>query len=197
MPRKKGSIGADTANAIYTSGTRLIATHGFEAMSLRQLAADVGIQASSLYNHILNKHALLHGIMLNYMRDLLDKAAAEVPPKGEAAEQLRLFVAFHVRFHMTRNEDLRIINQELRSLEAAQRVEIVAMRDDYEKILEGILRRGVRSRVFRIKDIRVTTFAIIAMLTGIAAWWRPDGRLPVDDLVALHQDLVLRSVGAR
>ena len=45
--------------AIRDAGLRLIYRHGYEVMSLRQLAREVGIQAGSLYNHISTKQQLL------------------------------------------------------------------------------------------------------------------------------------------
>ena len=59
------------------------------------------------------------------------------------------------------------------------------------------LKDGAAAGVFHYADRRVATFAILAMLTGVAAWWRPDGRLSVEALVEAHQDLVLGAVLAR
>lgn len=197
MARKTGSVGARTAEIIREASIRLIAEHGFEAMSLRQLAAEVGVQPSSLYNHIPNKQALLYGIMRDYMEDLLASGAAAVDPDGDPMIQLKAFVAFHVRHHVARKRDLRIMNLELRSLEPEQRNEVVSLRDAYDHRLQHILEKGMATGVFAIPDSRIATFAIIALLTGIAAWWRPDGRLSVEELVSMHQELVLAAVGAR
>lgn len=197
MARKAGSVGARTAEIIREASIRLIAEHGFEAMSLRQLAAEVGVQPSSLYNHIPNKQALLYGIMRDYMEDLLASGAAAVDPDGDPMIQLKAFVAFHVRHHVARKRDLRIMNLELRSLEPEQRNEVVSLRDAYDHRLQHILEKGMATGVFAIPDSRIATFAIIALLTGIAAWWRPDGRLSVEELVSMHQELVLAAVGAR
>lgn len=197
MSRKVGSVGARTAQQIREAGVRLIFEHGFEAMSLRQLAAAVGLQASSLYNHIPSKQALLFAIMRDYMDDLLTKVDEALDLGADPATRLDQFVAFHVRHHMARKQDLRIVNLELRSLDPEHRTQVVAMRDDYERRLEDILRAGAEAGVFAMPDRRVATFAILAMLTGIAAWWRPDGRLSVDVLVRSHQEMVRGAVRAR
>ena len=49
--------------AIRKAGLRLIFEHGYAAMSLRQLAAEVGIQSGSLYNHISTKQELLFDLI--------------------------------------------------------------------------------------------------------------------------------------
>ena len=63
MARTVGSNGPKTMEAIRKAGLRLIHSQGYEAMSLRQLAAEVGIQAGSLYNHITTKQDLLFDLI--------------------------------------------------------------------------------------------------------------------------------------
>jgi AcrR family transcriptional regulator len=198
VARKKGSIGTRTAESIRNAGVNLIYVHGFEAMSMRQLASEVGIQPSSLYNYFPNKQDLLFGIMRDYMTELLERAEAGLAPETEApAARLRRFVDFHVRHHIARNRQIRIVNLELRSLDEQNRAEVIALRDAYEKRLDSILLAGQRSGDFKVQDVRVTTFAIIAMLTGIAAWWREQGRLSVDELVTIHEALVFQGIASK
>jgi hypothetical protein len=40
----------------------------------------------------------------------------------------------------------------------------------------------------------VATFAILALLTGLCAWYRPGGRLTKEAIVAAHEKLVLSGV---
>jgi AcrR family transcriptional regulator len=71
MARIAGSSGPRTEEAIRRAGLSLIATHGYAAMSLRQLAAEVGIQPGSLYNHISTKQDLLFDLVQQHMNTLL------------------------------------------------------------------------------------------------------------------------------
>jgi len=196
MARTTGSNGEKTAQAIREAGTRLVWRHGFEAMSLRQLAAEVGLQPGSLYNHFATKQALLFDIVREHMETLtarLDEAlAGHVAPR----DRLLAFAGFHARYHMTRRMQVYVANSELRSLDPDNRAAIVALRRAYERRLEDILDAGRAAGVFTVADLRVTTFALISMMTGICEWYRPDGRMNQDDLVALHVDLVLRAVAA-
>ena len=47
MARTVGSNGPKTMEAIRKAGLRLIYSQGYEAMSLRRLASEVGIQAAA------------------------------------------------------------------------------------------------------------------------------------------------------
>ena len=196
MARTLGSVGEKTFEAIRAAGTRLIWQHGFEAMSLRRLAAEVGIQPGSLYNHFETKQALLFDIVHEHMSTLAARLDEALTGHDEPRDRLVTFAAFHARYHMTRRMQVYVANSELRSLEPENRAAIVALRRAYERRLEAILAAGRDAGLFRVDDLRITTFALISMMTGICEWYQPDGRRAQDDLVALHVDLVLRAVGA-
>lgn len=50
---------------------------GLEALSMRKLGAQLGVEAMSLYNHVPNKDALLDGMVEVFLRGM------EVPPESE------------------------------------------------------------------------------------------------------------------
>src|SRR6201991_3509747 len=148
MARTIGSYGPKTMEAIRKAGLRLIFEHGYEAMSLRQLAAEVGIQAGSLYNHISTKQELLFDLIQDHINELLRQLDRALEGKQRPAEKLRAFVAFHVTYHMTRKREVFIANSELRSLETKNYEAIVALRGAYEQRLAGIFADGAAKRAF-------------------------------------------------
>jgi AcrR family transcriptional regulator len=194
MARTIGSYGPKTMEAIRKAGLRLIFEHGYEAMSLRQLAGEVGIQAGSLYNHISTKQELLFHLIQDHINELLRQLDRALEGKREPVDALRAFVAFHVTYHMTRKREVFIANSELRSLEPKNYEAIVALRGAYEQRLAGILTDGVEQGAFEVADVQVATFAIIALLTGLCTWYRPGGRLTREAIVEAHEKLVLSGV---
>jgi AcrR family transcriptional regulator len=194
MARTVGSYGPKTLEAIRKAGLRLIFEHGYAAMSLRDLAAEVGIQVGSLYNHISTKQELLFDLVQDHVNELLRQLDLALEGKNGPEEKLRAFVAFHVTYHMSRKREVFIANSELRSLEPKNYETIVALRGAYEQRLTGILAEGVSEGVFQAVDIQVTTFAILALLTGLTTWYRPGGRLTKEAIVAAHEKLVLSGV---
>ncbi|MCK1637322.1 TetR family transcriptional regulator [Bradyrhizobium sp. 157] len=194
MARTIGSHGPRTMEAIRKAGLRLIFEHGYAAMSLRQLAAEVGIQSGSLYNHISTKQELLFVLVRDHINELLRQLDRALQGKQQPIDKLRAFVAFHVSYHMTRKREVFIANSELRSLEPKNYEEIVALRGAYERRLAEILTEGVAEGEFEVVDIQVATFAILSLLTGLTAWYRPGGRLTKEAIVAAHEKLVLSGV---
>jgi len=197
MARTIGSHGPKTMEAIRKAGLRLIFEHGYEAMSLRQLASEVGIQVGSLYNHISTKQELLFDLVQDHLNELLRQLDLALKGKNQPIEKLRAFVAFHVLYHMTRKREVFIANSELRSLDPKNYVAIVTLRGAYERRLTGILAEGISEGVFEVADVQVATFAILALLTGVCTWYRPGGRLTREAIVATHEKLVLSGIAAR
>jgi AcrR family transcriptional regulator len=197
MARIAGKAPDRTVRDMKRAATRLIALHGFEGMNLRQLADAIGVRAGSFYNHIESKESLLHTLLLDTMRELDAGLSDAMAPATDPVDALRRFVAFHIEFHAVRREEVFIGNAELRSLAPAHRRQIVALRDAYERRLAAVLRAGQRSGAFAPGDVRVATRAVIAMLSGVCTWYRPDGRLRVAQLVRQYTRMALGAVGAR
>ena len=196
MSRTVGSYGPKTLEAIRRAGLRLIYEHGYEGMSLRQLAAEVGITPGSLYNHIDTKQDLLFELVKHHMEQVLQELDTALAGIDDPLDRLRAFVAFHVNYHMVRKKEIFVVNFELRSLDADNYSTIVEMRRAYETRLGDILEQGTALGVFVCGDVRVATFAILAMLTGVCTWYRSNGRLGRDDIIDTHIRLVLRGLQA-
>ena len=194
MGRTVGSLGSRTMEAIVRAGFDLFYEHGYEGATLRQLAAAVGIQQGSLYNHILSKQDLLAHLYREHMEALLvalDEALAGVV---DPMRQLRAFVSFHVAYHVERKREVFVVNSELRSLEPANRAAAIALRRRYERQLIDILTRGAAEGQFSISDAPVTAFGILGMLSGICTWYDPSGRISSETLSDIYVSMVTKSV---
>ena len=124
-------------------------------------------------------------------------AAWEVQPKGTGAlSELEAFARFHIHFHLERPDAVFIAYMELRNLSDDNFAAIEALRREYEGKLEGILRAGQDEGVINTPDIRLTTMALIAMLTGVNTWYRDGGRLSRDAVADIYWDMVRGAVGA-
>jgi len=173
---------------------RLIAQHGFAAVSMRQIASEVGVQAGALYNYTPDKQTLLFDLMRGHMEALL-KARAGLAEGGTPLARLEEFTRFHIRFHQDRPDAVFVSYMELRNLTAENFAVLEEMRRRYEDQMEEILRQGVADGAFALRDTKITTMAIIAMLTGLTTWYREGGRLPLEEVERIYVDLVRGAVG--
>ncbi|WP_444463180.1 TetR family transcriptional regulator [Rhodobacter capsulatus] len=195
MARKTGSHSEITGPRIRAEASRLFARHGFAAVSMRQIAAAVGVQAGALYLYTPDKEALLFDLLKTHMDELL-AAWAEVPRGAGALAALEGFVRFHIRHNLPRAEAVFLSYMELRNLSAANFATIEALRKAYETELETILQAGQAEGVFALPDTKLASLAIIAMLTGVNTWYREGGRLSRETVETIYWDMVRKAVGA-
>ena len=163
MARTAGSSGEKTNKAITSAALALFAERGFAAVSMRAIAQEVGIQVGALYNHFSTKQEVLARIMLDHMQELL--AAWDAALKGTATpiEKVEAFVRFHVRYHMTRHNEVFTSFMELRSLEPGNFAKIETLRKRYEYDVRDILQQGRDKGDFQINDPHVSAMALIAI----------------------------------
>ena len=149
MARKTGSHSEITGPKIKQAALVLFARHGFAAVTMRQIAANVGVQAGAIYNYTPDKQNLLFDLLHGHMVDLLSKWAVELVPKNPIAA-LDHFVAFHLDFHIKRPELVFISYMELRNLSEENFNAIVEQRRIYEKIIYNLILSGVVSGDFLV-----------------------------------------------
>ncbi|WP_170464339.1 TetR/AcrR family transcriptional regulator [Ruegeria arenilitoris] len=195
MARTQGSHSDITGPRIRKAALGLFARHGYAAVSMRQIAKEVGVQAGALYNYTPDKQSLLYRLMQDHLQDLLAAYAALDKPT-DPEDALRRFVGFHIRFHMERPDEVFIAYMELRNLTLENFSEIEVLRRTYEDSLEGILQDGQNAGLFSVADTKIATLAVIAMLNGVMTWYRAGGRLSLDEVEQIYWDMVRRAVTA-
>ncbi|GAA6199185.1 TetR/AcrR family transcriptional regulator [Aquicoccus sp. SU-CL01552] len=195
MARTAGSHSDITGPRIQDAALRLFARHGYAAVSMRQIAGEVGVQAGALYNYTRDKQSLLFGLMQDHMQELLATWATRPQGEGPVAA-LEAFTRFHIRFHLERPDEVFIAYMELRNLTPENHAAISALRGRYEDALEAILKRGVAERAFDVADTKIATLAVIAMLNGVNTWYRSGGRLSLDEVETVYWDMVRKAVAA-
>jgi AcrR family transcriptional regulator len=201
MARRIGSDGTRTRGAIRAAATRLIARRGYDGLSMRRLADEIGLQAAAIYRYYPNKQAILFSLMEAHAVEMLEAwraaragGAAGGPP-GNPAARLEAFTRFHIRHHWSRIDGLSVSDLELRSLSPENFAKIDALRNRYEREVVAILQAGVASGAFVRMDARVAARAILALLNGLTTWYRPDGPIGRPEIEDMYWGMVARLVG--
>lgn len=197
MARKPGSRADITGPRLRDAALRLFARHGYAAVSMRQIAAETGVQAGALYLYIEDKQGLLFDLMHSHMQDLFHawrESLADVGEGGGALARLEHFARFHIRFHAARADAVFISYMELRNLSPENFAQIEALRRRYETELEAILRAGQTEGSMALPDTKLAALAIIAMLNGVNTWFREGGRLSRTTVEDIHIDMIRKAV---
>jgi AcrR family transcriptional regulator len=185
----------DAAERIREAATALFRAHGYFGTPMRALASSVDVEAASLYYHFPSKQEILFDGFARTMDDLLTGLNAAVAGETRPEARLRAAVRFHVLFHTERQSEAFVSHAEMRALAPANRTRIVARRRAYEDVFYVLLDDGVQNRVFHVADTRLTAIAILTLCSGVADWFKPDGRLDAATVVERYVELVDAMVG--
>jgi len=191
MVRTVGSSGIKTMEAIREAGLRLIYEHGYDAMSLRALAAEVGIQQGSLYNYFHNKQDFLFMLVSEHMENLITGMETALEGTNTPLDKLKAFIAFHIDYHATRKHEVFVNYSELRSFNQDNYRAIVQMRRIYEQRLIDIITEGQQQGFLAVRDAKISTYGILSMLSGICQWFQPEGRLGREEIVETYMAMAL------
>ena len=195
MARRTGSHSVIAGPRIRAAALKLFARHGFAAVSMRQIAAEVGLQAGALYLYTPDKQTLLFDLLRTHMEELIAAyTAASTPEEPQAA--LDHFVRFHMGRNLDHAEGVFLSYMELRNLDAENFARIEALRRGYEDRLAHILAAGQAAGHFRLADVRLATMAIIAMINGVNTWFREGGRLSRTAVGDIYVDMVRKAVAS-
>ncbi len=188
--------GGKTSEAIREAAASLFFEHGYEAASLRAVAAAVGIQVGSLYNHINGKDELLTDIMVAVMDELESSVHASVADAGDdAVDRLKAALDSHLRYHAQHAREVFIGNAELRSLNEADRKAVLARRRRYELFMRGLVEAAAKETGAELLDAKLQTYAVLALGMHVSSWFRPRGGLPLESVVDIYTSIMLRQIG--
>jgi AcrR family transcriptional regulator len=175
---------------VLAAAVQMFAEYGYHAATMRDIARMAGIQAASIYYHYASKQALLVEVMETHMRQLNANLEQIVSKQDTVQQRLYEAISNHIRLHTTYKSEFFIIDTEIRALKGENRGEVLALRDQYEDLFQKLLREGMEQGVLRQTDVKVSSYAIIAMCTEVAQWFRPSGRLSVQQVIEIYNQMV-------
>ncbi|MGD9713388.1 MAG: TetR/AcrR family transcriptional regulator [Thermomicrobiales bacterium] len=185
-------------DVIRETALRLFIKKGYGTTSIRDIAAEVGINSATLYHYFPSKYDILIDIVSTSWSNIFDEIAERLSiPHDNWTHRLHTFVDFHAEHHCNNGSQVQITSEAIRHFHPSARIIFRDRRDKYEHILREILEEGTATGEFQVKDVKVTATAILQMLTGIANWYRPSGRLTPRQISELYWDLVCGMVRTR
>jgi AcrR family transcriptional regulator len=189
MARTKGSDGSKTKERIRQKALELITRHGFEALTMRQLAAAAGLQVGALYYHFPDKQALLFALMEAHLSALLEVNQ----PDGETpTDRLKRFCQTNILFHVAHRQAGHVANNELRSLNRENLAAILKLRGSYEKRLRQVLVDGSAASVFDVPQPQLMSAAILGMLNEVCVWHRDGGTQTLEEVAEGYSKAAVR-----
>jgi AcrR family transcriptional regulator len=177
------------------AAAELFFAKGYEATTIREIAQALRMKSASIYYHYDSKEQILFELIRSTMEQLAAGVRRVLDGETSPDRQLAGLVVHHVVMHALRPKETTLGETELRSLTGERRERVLRMRDEYEGLVVRVLDEGARAGLFRLLDVKLSAYAVIAQCTNVGIWFRPGGRLALDDVAHVYVNLALRIAG--
>lgn len=148
----------------------LFAEETFKGVSLRRLAAALGMQAGSLYHYMDSKQALLFELIEEYEDDLFSALRSSVGTEVEPGAAVMTFAETFLAFGRRYPQEMQLARLERRCLNPQQRNVVDTLRRAQWDLLRRLVKKGIEGRRFAIDDAATAAWGVISILEGASDW---------------------------
>jgi AcrR family transcriptional regulator len=189
-PEAGSDVHRERHKTVLETAARLICEKGYEAASVQDIADACGLTKAGLYYYIRSKDELLLEIMSYGMDIFEERVLLPVLSISDPIERLKACMEKNI-FLVTEgwSKEVTIILHEHETLTGAARAQINARKKRYVHFLESTFEEAVREGRIRPVEPRVAAFSFLGQVLWIYKWFRPDGKIPSEQLAREMQDL--------
>ena len=154
----------DTKKNILQAAQSVFTGHGYAQASMRMIAKVAGISVGGIYLYFRNKEELYLTLMQEMMQKLDDLTAVALCKVEDPAEAIAAFISISIEFARKNREMLILQGRELGfSFGIDRKREFLRER---RKLIAEIIRKGMKTGVFRECDADEAAWIIFNMLRG-------------------------------
>ncbi len=172
---------------------RLFREKGFEATSVRDIAAATGLQSGSWVYHFKTKQHILAAVMEEGLQRALERIEAIGREQLSPREHFRALLRTHLDTILAPGQDfIPVLLYEWRALEKKSRPRVVALQRSYEAVWDKVIAQLQRSGEWA-QPTRIDRLLMFGALNWMAHWYRPDGPFDVAQLADEAERFFLRT----
>lgn len=165
----------------------LFKSKSYSAASMRELADIVGVEASSLYNHIGSKSELLQDICFKTGYQFLEQIERIKNSGISDIEKIEAVIRFHIKTMAENFDEVYVANHEWKHLEEPYLTDFLNIRRNYEKSLMVLIETAIEQKEVKPVNPYVAVLTILSAVRGLEFWQRSKKNVPIQ---VLENDMV-------
>lgn len=170
---------------------RLFREKGFDGTSIRDISDAAGMHSGSPFYHFKTKQDILVAVMEQGLAEGLRKAEEVVQLPLPAEERLVRVIRAQLGTILDEGNDfIPVLLYDWRSLSAASRRRIVAVKDRYDAVWQQLIDE-LHAAGHITADPQLARLLILGAVNWTGTWYKRGGRLSLDDIAADTARLIL------
>ena len=180
-------------NDIIITSARLFKEKGYSAVTMRDLAHELGIKAASLYNHISSKQEILSEIIISIAEEFTSGMEDIINSNESSLNKLQSIIKLHVEITSNNSDGMASLNNDWMHLVEKQGY-YLKLRTDYEDNFRSIISNGVKNGELKAIDIEVVLFSILSTLRSLYLWIPKKEAINKDRLASNLSEVLLHGI---
>jgi len=183
---------SERRSQILAIAARLIASQGYSATTVRDIADEAGILSGSLYHHFSSKEAILEEILRSFLGELLDRFEEITAAGGSPREVLDKLIQYAFETIERQPDAVGLYQNEASFLSTQPGFEFVHEESlRIERIWLDQIEKGQRDGAFRKElDASLAYRFIRDSVWSTVHWYRPGGRHTAASMCSNFLDLL-------
>ncbi len=179
---------------IINAASILFKEKGYSAVTMRDLAAAMGIKAASLYNHIQSKQEILSTIIINLAEEFTTGMNEIAKSNETAIQKLEKIIGLHIDVTLQNADGLASLNSDWMHLEENNLIYFEKMRQDYEDNFRNIVKDGVVNKEIKNYDIEIIVFSTLSTLRTLYLWYPKQKQIEASTLKHDMMSVLLKGI---
>jgi AcrR family transcriptional regulator len=213
LARKPAELSVSREEIIWAAAG-VLRRNGYEATTMKDIAAEVDLTAASLYHHFRNKDELLLAVLEGGLEFVIGQIEPIIRSDKPSSQKLREMVGTHIVALTSNTAVGAAMVFEIRSLmdvkppalngsheDAAtyrdfvlRRDAFFARRDYFEDLFRTVIGEGIQNGSFRQVDIGIFTKTLLGANNWVGVWYRESGRLTGQEIADQMAGIFLQSL---
>lgn len=181
---------------ILTEALELFYELGYQRTSLDMVAERLGVTKPFIYYHFKDKAEILFEIGRRSIVQANNALKGALAMPGKPAIRLYHTIAAMTRSVLESSRHTAIFFREEKNFSEADRKVLHEMHSEFDRMLVKLLEEGCKTGDFKVADPALCSLAIAGAIGWGYIWYRPNGRLSVDEIAAQMAIMVMQMVGA-
>lgn len=163
----------------------IIRTQGYAGASMRDIANAVGIEVSSLYNHIKSKHDILASICFSIGEEYIQGLDAILSNTLDCRQKIEAIISLHISLAAAHKDSMQVFEEEWKHLRDDDLSRFRSMRAYYKRQLLGFFAENIQAGHLRESSPEIALYTFLSSLKWLNFYFK-DNKKKNADIIRHH-----------